>query len=154
MTSGGAKSFSLESNLREPRNCFETWHLELEFHGYTEFRLVDSSECCSRGEMLVTATQYLLLAVAALPFVYYLLAIYSATRFFSATNWKHRQNTGYLPPISCLKPIKGLDPAAYFPSFGGKADVLGCFFCSASSLCFACRSSSRRAVSSETGMRW
>src|SRR5258708_36934966 len=63
--------------------------------------------------MLVTATQYLLLAVAALPFVYYLLAIYSATRFFSATNWKHRQNTDYLPPISCLKPIKGLDPDAY-----------------------------------------
>jgi ceramide glucosyltransferase len=63
--------------------------------------------------MLVTATQYLLLLVAAFPFVYYLLAIYSATRFFSGTNWKHRQNTDHLPPISCLKPIKGLDPDAY-----------------------------------------
>jgi ceramide glucosyltransferase len=63
--------------------------------------------------MLLTATEYCLLAVATFPFIYYLLAIYSSARFFSAANWKHTPNTDYFPPISCLKPVKGLDPDAY-----------------------------------------
>lgn len=69
--------------------------------------------------MVLKATEYCLLAVAAFPFIYYLLAIYSSARFFSSANWKHAPNTDYFPPISCLKPVKGLDPDAYenFASF-------------------------------------
>ena len=53
-----------------------------------------------------------LLGIAAIPFVYYVIAIVSAWRFF------HRaapavSKPDFLPPVSNLKPIKGLDPDAY-----------------------------------------
>lgn len=63
--------------------------------------------------MLGTAMVYILLAVAATPFIYYLLALYSAAGFFSAGRWQRSRSTSSFPPISCLKPIKGLDPDAY-----------------------------------------
>lgn len=63
--------------------------------------------------MFSTATLYLVLAVAAVPFIYYLLALYGSARFFSASNWLGSRNPDHFPPISCLKPIKGLDPDAY-----------------------------------------
>lgn len=69
--------------------------------------------------MLLSASEYALFAVATFPFVYYLLALYSSARFFSSVHWKHTPNKEYFPPISCLKPVKGLDPDAYenFASF-------------------------------------
>src|SRR6202789_1866032 len=53
----------------------------------------------------------LLLWIAAIPFVYYLIVLYSSWRYF-------RQPTGqgdpkYTPPVSILKPFRGLDPDAY-----------------------------------------
>src|SRR5919109_1108164 len=47
---------------------------------------------------------------------YYAYAIYSACDFFSGSP---RTDAGFLPPISILKPISGLDPEAYanFASF-------------------------------------
>jgi ceramide glucosyltransferase len=52
----------------------------------------------------------LFLAIAAIPFIYYFIAIYSSWRYF-------RQPAGsfeatYTPPVSILKPIRGLDPDA------------------------------------------
>jgi ceramide glucosyltransferase len=69
--------------------------------------------------MLLTAGEYALFVVAAAPFVYYLLAIYSSARFFSTEFRQHAPNPDYFPPISCLKPVRGLDPDAYenFASF-------------------------------------
>ena len=57
--------------------------------------------------------QYLILGVAAIPFIYYLLALYSTARFFRTAHQHRTPNTDYLPPVSCLKPIKGLDLEAY-----------------------------------------
>ena len=58
---------------------------------------------------------YAFLAVAAIPFIYYLLVLYSSWRFFQQTLTRK----DFSPPVSILKPIRGLDPEAYenFASF-------------------------------------
>jgi ceramide glucosyltransferase len=55
-------------------------------------------------------------AIATFPFIYYLLAIASAWRFFSRPR---RRAAEFTPPISVLKPVRGLDPECYenFASF-------------------------------------
>lgn len=59
---------------------------------------------------------YVVLVVAAFPSIYYLIALFSTWRFF------RRKNPGacdFTPPVSIVKPIRGLDPDAYenFASF-------------------------------------
>jgi ceramide glucosyltransferase len=56
---------------------------------------------------------YIILGLAAIPFIYYLLALYSTVQFFALSRSATVPNTDFLPPISCLKPIKGLDDGAY-----------------------------------------
>jgi ceramide glucosyltransferase len=58
----------------------------------------------------------LVLLVATFPFIYYLLSIYSSLRFFSR---RLEPNTDFSPPVSILKPVRGLDDGAYrnFSSF-------------------------------------
>src|SRR5580658_9054202 len=50
------------------------------------------------------------LAIAAIPFIYYLIAIFSAWRYFRQPP---EQVADFTPPVSILKPIRGLDPEAY-----------------------------------------
>ena len=52
-----------------------------------------------------------LLLVAAIPLVYYLLAIFAAVRFFSPQRGK--TGAGYRPPASLLKPVRGVDFGSY-----------------------------------------
>jgi ceramide glucosyltransferase len=59
------------------------------------------------------AVDYIVLGIAAIPFIYYLLALYSTVRFFTVTRRELGTNADFFPPISCLKPIKGLDEDAY-----------------------------------------
>jgi ceramide glucosyltransferase len=56
-------------------------------------------------------TAVVLLGIAAVPFIYYLLAIYSSWRFFRQP-LSPPEGT-YTPPVSILKPFRGLDPDAY-----------------------------------------
>jgi ceramide glucosyltransferase len=58
------------------------------------------------------------LAAALIPFVYYLIVLFSSWRFFNQASTP-RRDPAFTPPISNLKPIRGLDPDAYenFASF-------------------------------------
>ena len=53
----------------------------------------------------------LLLGIAAIPFIYYLIAIYSSWRYFRQP--AAVPDPTFTPPVSNLKPIRGLDPEAY-----------------------------------------
>jgi len=57
--------------------------------------------------------EHILLFVAAIPFIYYVLALYSVVRFFRTAKQDKHEDGEFTPPVSCLKPIKGLDPDAY-----------------------------------------
>ncbi len=50
------------------------------------------------------------MALAAVPFIYYLLAIVSSWRYFRQ---EEPASKPYTPPLSLLKPFKGADPDAY-----------------------------------------
>lgn len=67
-------------------------------------------------DMSLSVARIALLAVAAIPFIYYGIAIFSSLRFFRKAKRGTRE---FAPPISNLKPVRGLDPEAYenFASF-------------------------------------
>lgn len=67
----------------------------------------------------MTFTEYILIALAAAPFVYYLLAIYSSLKFFRESSLSPTFDATFAPPVSILKPVRGLDPEAFqnFASF-------------------------------------
>lgn len=51
------------------------------------------------------------LLIAAIPFVYYCIAVYSAWRYFLQS--EQAPDRSFTPSVSILKPIRGLDPDAY-----------------------------------------
>jgi ceramide glucosyltransferase len=70
--------------------------------------------------MTATIVGYSVLAIATFPFIYYLLVLYSSWWFFRRPVTSASPGLGsFTPPVSNLKPIRGLDPEAYenFASF-------------------------------------
>lgn len=63
--------------------------------------------------MHLSAARCLWLGVAAIPFIYYLIVLYSSWRFFRSVPPAAPANSSFTPPISNLKPVRGLDPDAY-----------------------------------------
>lgn len=61
----------------------------------------------------MTAVQYFLLTLAAVPAVYYFLVLFSTARFFATSREEGKAAPEFTPPVSCLKPIRGLDVEAY-----------------------------------------
>jgi ceramide glucosyltransferase len=68
---------------------------------------------------VISNLRYVLLAVAAIPFIYYLIALFSSWQFFRRGAPANAVHPIFTPPVSNLKPIRGLDPEAYenFSSF-------------------------------------
>ncbi|HEX4170079.1 MAG TPA: glycosyltransferase [Bryobacteraceae bacterium] len=63
---------------------------------------------------------YFVLGIAATPAIYYLIALYSSLSFFLRAKRSNSDSySDFTPPVSLLKPIRGLDPEAYenFASF-------------------------------------
>jgi ceramide glucosyltransferase len=63
--------------------------------------------------MISTVAEYLFLVIAATPFIYYLLVLYSSWRFFRDAKDRVFPRSDFTPPVSNLKPVRGLDPEAY-----------------------------------------
>jgi ceramide glucosyltransferase len=63
--------------------------------------------------------EFVVLFTAAIPCVFYFLAIYSSSRYFWQARNQAGKNLDFTPPLSNLKPVRGLDPDAYenFASF-------------------------------------
>jgi len=62
---------------------------------------------------------YAVLGIAIIPFVYYCIALYSTWRFFRRSGETLSSTARFTPPVSILKPVRGLDHEAYenFASF-------------------------------------
>jgi ceramide glucosyltransferase len=67
--------------------------------------------------------RHAVLFIAAIPFIYYLIVLFSSWRFFLTSRNAGAPALGltpvFAPPVSILKPVRGLDPDAYenFASF-------------------------------------
>jgi ceramide glucosyltransferase len=67
----------------------------------------------------LSLAEYLLLGISGIPFIYYLIVLYSAGRFFSLAGSGKDTSPAFTPSVSNLKPVRGVDPEAYenFASF-------------------------------------
>src|SRR5436305_3679636 len=65
------------------------------------------------------SASWILLGLACLPFIYYILVLYSSWQFFRRRSQQSSITASFTPPVSILKPVRGLDPDAYenFASF-------------------------------------
>jgi ceramide glucosyltransferase len=63
--------------------------------------------------MVPWLSYYAFFLIAATPFIYYLIAIYSIRRFFGVSSRLKATAPSFAPPVSILKPVRGLDPDAY-----------------------------------------
>ncbi len=68
---------------------------------------------------MISTARYVVLGVASIPFIYYLIALYSVWQFFRRGRRRGAAGSPFTPPLSNLKPVRGLDPEAYenFASF-------------------------------------
>ena len=57
--------------------------------------------------------EYVVFFAAAVPFIFYILAVYSSSRYFWQALRAPARYRDFTPPLSNLKPVKGLDPGAY-----------------------------------------
>jgi ceramide glucosyltransferase len=68
----------------------------------------------------MTIIRYSVLTISTFPLIYYLLVIYSSWRFFRRSSDSDGAGvSSFTPPVSNLKPVRGIDPEAYenFASF-------------------------------------
>jgi len=59
-------------------------------------------------------SEYIPLFAAAIPFIYFLIVLYSASRYFAQARNAPQSASDFTPPVSNLKPVRGLDPEATY----------------------------------------
>jgi ceramide glucosyltransferase len=71
------------------------------------------------GGTLLVAVGVCLLLLAAAPLVYYVLSLFCVSQFFPRARGSQNAQNRFAPPVSILKPVRGLDRDAYenFASF-------------------------------------
>lgn len=57
----------------------------------------------------MAVAEHFVLALAALPFIYYLLVLFCTADYFQSAKKKMHPNADFAPAVSILKPVKGLD---------------------------------------------
>lgn len=69
--------------------------------------------------MIINLLRWSVLAIALAPFAYYLIATYCGWSYFRAVQKTPPTTPAFTPPVSILKPVRGLDREAYnnFASF-------------------------------------
>src|SRR5665213_1103494 len=69
--------------------------------------------------MIPSLIRFAVLGMAVIPLIYYGIVLFSSWRFFRFRSSRTVAVSSYTPPVSNLKPIRGLDPEAYenFASF-------------------------------------
>ncbi len=61
----------------------------------------------------MAVAEYAVLAVAAIPFVYYLLVLFCTADYFRTARTEPPTSGDFTPAVSILRPVKGLDIGAY-----------------------------------------
>jgi ceramide glucosyltransferase len=64
-------------------------------------------------ETVLSALRLAVLVLAAGPLVYYLLALYCTLEYFWTLHGLPARTDSFAPPVSILKPVRGVDPGAY-----------------------------------------
>jgi ceramide glucosyltransferase len=65
------------------------------------------------SETVLPVLRLAVLALAAGPLVYYLLSLYCTIEYFLALRRLPTRDDSFAPPVSILKPVRGVDPGAY-----------------------------------------
>ena len=68
---------------------------------------------------MVLALRWIVLILAVAPLAYYLLSTYAGWEYFHSLRKRPTGDPSFAPPVSILKPVRGLDREAYenFASF-------------------------------------
>ncbi len=62
---------------------------------------------------MLTALRSLLLLLALCPLIYYILSLYNIIGYFRSIRRLPPRDDGFAPPVSILKPVRGVDSEAY-----------------------------------------
>ncbi len=65
------------------------------------------------SETVVSVLRLAVLVLAAGPLVYYLLSLYCTLEYFRDLRRLPPSDDSFVPPVSILKPVRGVDPGAY-----------------------------------------
>jgi len=65
------------------------------------------------SETVLSVLRLAVLVLATGPLVYYLLSLYCTVEYFRGLRKLPPRDDSFAPPVSILKPVRGVDPGAY-----------------------------------------